>query len=537
MKIVCVSSFLRGYLKALFLSVKYSFVLKISVSLAIILFPIASLWTQGDTSRSRKIEFLNADEAFFDDRATPRILRIRGRVVMRHQDVMMYCDSAWRYTDVNAFVGFGKVHLQQGDSLDAYGDTLRYDGDSRLAYLSGRVRVYDRGTQLSAPRLTYNLSNRTAYYTDSATTVSGRSRITSHSGFYEARRRRMSFKGRVRIVNPEYTILSDTVHYDLDHEIAYFHGPTTILGDSLEIRCTYGWHDSAREINSFAGGAQVIHKTRLLKGDSLYYDSRRGYGRARGRVMLRDTVEKAAIFGHWAESFEDRGYSYVTDSLTLILGTDDDSLFLTSDTLHVWDDDMCEKILVAAHGVRFYMKDIQGVCDSLVFIQADSLLQLYRRPVLWSDSSQLNARFIRLLLEKGRLRQFEMYEQCLIISQEDSLFNQLSSIYMTGYFDEEELKKVEAWGMAVSVYYPREDDGDFIGANKAQAAEIHIWMKDKKADRIRFRDTPTGTLYPLEKAPNNELRLQGFAWLPELRPKSRDDIHRRTFSLLNGQEP
>lgn len=486
----------------------------------------SSLKGQNDTVRHRKIEFLNADEAFFDDKSKPQVLRIRGRVVMRHQDVMMYCDSAWRYTDVNAFVGFGKVHLQQGDSLDAYGDTLRYDGDNRMAYLAGRVHVYDRGTHLSAPRLTYNLNSRTAYYTDTATTVSGRNRISSRSGYYEARRRRMSFKGKVRISNPEYTIFSDTVHYDLDRDIAYFHGPTTILGDSLEIRCTYGWHDSAREINSFSSGAEVIHKNRLLRGDSLYYDSRRGYGRARGHVLMRDTAEKAAVYGHWAETFEERGYSYITDSLTLVLGTDEDSLFLTSDTVHVWDDDVCDKILVAAHGVRFFMKDMQGLCDSLVFIQADSLIQLYQRPVLWSDSSQMTARFIRLFMEKGKMRQFDMYEQCLIISLDDSVFNQLNSIYMTGYFFDDELKKVEAKGLALSVYYPREDDGDIVGVNKARASEIHIWMKDRKTDRITFKEAPVGTLYPPDKAPEQETRLQGFNWQYELRPKSRADIHR-----------
>ncbi|MCS6980443.1 MAG: hypothetical protein NZM15_10145 [Flavobacteriales bacterium] len=480
-----------------------------------------------DTAQSRKIEFLNADEAYFDENASPRVLRIRGRVVLRHQDVMVFCDSAWRYMDVNAFTGFGRVHLQQGDSLDAYGDTLRYDGDGRLAYLAGRVRVQDRGTRLQAPRLTYNLNTRTAWYADSAITQSGRSRISSRQGYYEARRRRMSFKGNVRIHNPEYTILSDTVHYDLDREISYFHGPTTILGDSLEIRCTYGWHDSRNEINSFSGGAVVIHKTRELRGDSLFYDRQKGYGRARGSVMLRDTAEKAVVYGRMAESFEDRGYSYVTDSLTLVMAAEDDSLFLSSDTLHVWDDPVCDKILVAAHGVRFFLRDLQGVCDSLVYITADSLMQLYRKPVLWNEQNQLSAQFISVVLQRGRISRFDLYEQSFIVSQEDSSrFNQLSSILMTGHFRDNALDKVEARGVAVSVYYPREDSGDFAGANKARGSDIVIWLRDKKVQRIRFTDNPSGTLYPVDKIPPEEARLQGFRWLPELRPKNRSDIYK-----------
>lgn len=490
--------------------------------------PILSGQTPVPGKKPQKIEFLNADEAAFDEAATPRILRIRGRVVMRHEEVMMFCDSAWRYADVNAFTGFGRVHLQQGDSLDAYGDTLRYDGDARMAYLSGRVLIKDRNTLLRSRQITYNLNTRVASYTDSARTESGRNTITSRIGYYEARRRIMGFRGNVYIRNAEYTIRSDTILYDVDREISFFFGPTTITGDSLLITCTRGYHDSAREINSFSGGATVIQKARFLAGDSLYFDARQGYGRARGHVRLRDTTEKAAITGHFAETFDSQGYSYITDSLTLILQTEDDSLFLTSDTLHVWEHEACDKIIVAAPRVRFHLRDLQGVCDSLVFIVADSILQMYRRPILWNDSNQLSARFITIQLQHGRVHRLDMYEQALIISCEDTaIYNQLGALHIAGLFAHNNLEKVEARGLAVSLYYPREDNGRFVGANKAEAEHIGVWLDDRKVQRIGFEPRPSGTLLPMAQADHAALRLQGFQWLPHLRPRNRADIHRR----------
>ncbi|MCS6980939.1 MAG: hypothetical protein NZM65_01955 [Flavobacteriales bacterium] len=478
--------------------------------------------------KPQKIEFLNADEASFDESSTPRVLRIRGRVVMRHEEVMMFCDSAWRYTDANAFIGFGRVHLQQGDSLNAYGDTLRYDGDARMAFLSGRVLIKDRNTLLRSRQITYNLNTRVVSYNDSALTESGRNTITSRIGYYEVRRRMMGFRGNVFIRNTEYTIRSDTVFYDVDREISYFYGPTTIKSDSLLITCSRGYHDSAREINSFSGGATVIYNSRFLAGDSLFYDARKGYGRARGHVQLRDTTEKVALYGHFAETFDSRGYSYITDSLTLILQTEDDSLFLTSDTLHIWEHPECDKIIVAAPQVRFYLRDLQGVCDSLVFIVGDSLLNLYHRPILWSDSNQLSARFITIQLQQGRVHRLDMYEKALIISYEDStIYNQLGALHIAGLFAQNNLEKVEAQGLAVSIYYPRKEDGRFMGANKAEAEQIWVWLDDRKAQRIRFEPRPSGTLLPMKQADHTGLRLQGFQWLPHLRPRNRADIYRR----------
>jgi len=479
-----------------------------------------------DTTQHKKIEFLNADEAIFDENAQPPVLRIRGRVVMRHQDVYMFCDSAWRYSDRNAFDGFGLVHIQQGDSVDAYGDTLRYDGDKKVAFLSGNVLVKDRGTILRSPRLTYNLGNRIIYYSDSSVTNSGKNSITSQVGLYESRQKRMAFKGNVIIRNKDYLIRSDTVFYHTDTDVAYFFGPTTITGDSVTIFCRFGWHDTNSDISSFAGGATVSQKSRILSGDSLYYDGTNGYGRARFHVILKDTTEKAFVFGNFAETFEKKGYSYITDSVTLILQVSDDSIFLSSDTLHVWEDEECDKVIQAAHQVRFYLRDLQGVCDSLVFFVGDSLLQLYRTPVLWSENNQMISRFINVYLKYGKIHRFEMYEQSLVISQEDSAyFNQLGSIFMNGYFDNENLERIEARGAAASIYYPQEEDGEFIGMNNARAEEIIIWLKDKKVEKIKFFPSPKGILIPLAEIQDKNSKLQGFTWIPELRPSERYDIY------------
>ena len=40
----------------------------------------------------------------------------------------MSCDSAHYFPDKNQVTAFSKIHIEQGDTLDLYGDYLFYDG-------------------------------------------------------------------------------------------------------------------------------------------------------------------------------------------------------------------------------------------------------------------------------------------------------------------------------------------------------------------------------------------------------------------------
>jgi hypothetical protein len=94
---------------------------------------------------------------------------------------------------------------------------------------------------------------------------------------------------------------------------------------------------------------------------------------------------------------------------------------------------------------------------------------------------------------------------------------------MTGYFRNNELYKIVTRGNGQTVYYAR-DKGELIGVNIAQSSDLTIWLKDNRPDKIIFQVKPTGTLYPLDTAPREELILKDFKWLEALRPKNKNDI-------------
>src|SRR5262245_11984976 len=114
-----------------------------------------------------RIELVHADVSEFDNEINPGADRLLGKVVFRHENAIMSCDSAYLYKEANTLEAFGHVRINQGDSLTMTGKHLIYLGDSRLAQMFEDVEMRDRKMTLNTQRLDYNMETDVAYYLDS----------------------------------------------------------------------------------------------------------------------------------------------------------------------------------------------------------------------------------------------------------------------------------------------------------------------------------------------------------------------------------
>ncbi|MFM9776322.1 hypothetical protein ACKI1Z_42250, partial [Streptomyces galilaeus] len=64
----------------------------------------------------------------------------------------------------------------------------------------------------------------------------------------------------------------------------------------------------------------------------------------------------------------------------------------------------------------------------------------------------------------------------------------------------------------------------FVGVNKSSADVIDIFFDDNKPKKVIFLRNLDGTTYPMRQVNHNELRLRGFKWIIDKRPKSKFDI-------------
>ncbi len=63
---------------------------------------------------------------------------------------------------------------------------------------------------------------------------------------------------------------------------------------------------------------------------------------------------------------------------------------------------------------------MQVMCDSLVYVEADSAFDFFGEPVLWSEENQLTASQIRVIMKDQQLQRMEMTGVALVPRQKDS---------------------------------------------------------------------------------------------------------------------
>ncbi len=295
------------------------------------------LGSQDNNQKPAIINILNAEsmEAPYAGMDADGI-RLIDNVRLKHEDVIMLCDSAHRYANTNIVHAFGNVHLNQGDTLHLYGDHLIYYGNTRYAEVRHNVRLEDRETSLTTEYLNFDIENNFGYYPKNGVVINGDNRLESRQGYYYTKEKLLFFKDSVVITNPDYIMLSDTLKYNTVTEVAYFLGPTTIKGDEINIYCENGWFNTQTDISQFNENARVKNNNQVLIADSIYYDNGKGRGEAFINVEITDTTENIIIKGNYAWFVRNPEEMLITDRALLIQMSENDTLYMHADTLRSW---------------------------------------------------------------------------------------------------------------------------------------------------------------------------------------------------------
>lgn len=479
------------------------------------------------SQKVHQIDILNSNLTASDVRIGKDATKLIGEVNLKHDDAIMFCDSAYYYPSTFSVDAFSNVRVLQGDTLTMTGDKLHYNGVTKLAEVRNNVKLVNNETILTTNYLDYNRETGIAYYLGGGEITEGDNNLTSKEGYFYINSDEFIFKKDVVIKHPDYDIFADTLKYNTDTEVAYFYGPTEIIGDSSYIYCENGWYDTKIDESLVTKNAYLKDKGTILKGDSLYYKGEIGYGRADGNVELIDSAQNLILKGNHGEYYRQSQYALITDSALMIQVDGTDSMFVHADTLRSLQNPEIEeqsRILKAYYHVKIYRRDIQAMCDSLVYVEADSIFNFFGEPVLWSDENQLTAGKIEIIMDKQVLQKMYMKDRSFIASRQDtSRYNQIRGKTMTGFFKDNQLSKIFVTGNGQTIYYGVSEEM-IIGANKAECTDLIIYMKDNQVSRVNYIGSPTGTYYPIDLFPADEELLSDFKWYEEWRPLKSSDV-------------
>lgn len=478
--------------------------------------------------KAKRIRLIQANEIRYDKHFNKDIQMLIGDVILEHDSIYLYCDSAYLNDKENNVEAFGHVHINTGDSLDLFGDYLFYNGITKLAEIQDNVRLIDNTTTVNTEHLFYDRLTKISYYLYGGKIYSKDNQLYSDKGYYYTSKKEFFFKKNVVLINPEYTMKSDTLLYNTETEIAYFYGPTTIHSEDNYIYCENGWYNTRLDVSRYSKNTFFNAGDQNLSCDSLFYDQHNGFGIAYSNITLTDTIKNIIVKGNYSEYHKEKGYSMVTDSALAILVDNKDSLFLHADTIQAtFDSAQSLKSLYAYYHTKFFRNDIQGMCDSLFYHFTDSILTMYNEPVLWTEENQLTADTIKIYFENQQVVQMTMHNSSFIISKDDSVnFNQIKGVNMIAYFAKNQLYKIMVDANSETIYVVREDDGSMIGINKAVSGHMWVMLADSKVKKIIYIDHPTATLFPEKDITKDDRRLKGFYWHEGKRPINKIDIFR-----------
>lgn len=453
---------------------------------------------------------------------------LKGNVVFRHNDSYMYCDSAYFFEQTNSLEAFSNVRMEQGDTLFIYGDYLFYDGNTEIAKLRNNVRMINKDVTLYTDSLNYDRYINIGYYFDHGRIVDPENTLRSIYGQYSPDTKIAEFKDSVVLENPQFTLYSDTLKYNTDSKIATILGPSEIVSDSATIISSLGWYNTITNESMLLDQSVVVSGTKLLSGDSIFYNRELGFGEVFGNMSIKDTAQQVMLTGNYGYYNEKTQFAFATDSALLYEYSQQDTLFLHADTMTMVTIDEKFKEIKAYHGVRFFRPDLQGVCDSMQFNSKDSVLYMFQDPILWNETYQLSGDTIEVFFNDSTIDWAHVIASAFAIQEIDSVsYNQLGGSDLKAFFQNQTVERLEVSGNAESVFYPIDDkNGSFIGMNKTKSGYLTMWMRDSKLDKLKIWPSPQGTLTPIPDLTREARFLKNFQWFDYIRPINKEDLFR-----------
>lgn len=514
-----------------------------------LLFILMTFWLTSEVAiaqENKKIEIKYSGFAFTDSLIGKDVKYFvrndQQQIFITHEGINMWCDKAVYYQKDNFIEAFSNVKMQQGDSINMSAKYLEYSGKTKIAFASGDVVLTEPQSTLTTDTLFFDRVKQQAYYESKGKVVRDSSgTITSQIGRYYMQNKKYQFVKDVVLINPEYTLNTEQLDFYTENGHAYMFGPSTIEGEASKIYCERGFYDTKNDIGHFIKNSRIDYESRVVEGDSLYFDRNKSFASATNNIKVTDTINNSIVKGHYAEVFRKKDSVFITKRALAISVQENDSIYIHSDTLMVTGKSE-HRITRAYYNAKIFKKDLSGKADSIHSNHKTGLTQLInlarysssdafatkRKPILWNLGNQMSGDTIHLIsnVEKEELDSLKVFNNAFLISQDTlgSGFNQVKGQKLYGLFKNNELYNVDIIKNAEVIYFSRNGENELVGINKSTSGSITIKISSNTIDEIRLINLAAGKLYPESQFPENARKLRGFDWREEERPKSVEDL-------------
>ncbi|BDQ11374.1 OstA-like protein [Sediminibacterium sp. TEGAF015] len=486
-----------------------------------------------------------------------------GNVIVKQDKVIFYADSAVLNRQLNILEAFGNVHINDADSIHTYAQYLKYLGKEKKAYLQKKVRLTDGEGTLTTDELEYDATVKIGTYLKGGKLVNKKSTLTSTEGYYYGDTKDVIFKKKVIMNDPDNKINSDTLQYNTSTEIATFTSPTVVynIKDKRTIKTREGFYDMKNKKAELYKRSVIEDSSAIFTADDMAFDDSTGLGEFRGNAVYKskDTAQGFDMIANNIRTNKKTNSMVATQKPLLLIKQGADTIYITADTLYSakltdltkkrivpqvressWYDsvsvknklipkdqeDSSDKFFEAYYNVKIFSDSLQATGDSLFYSLKDSVFRLFKKPVVWAQNNQITGDTIYLFIKNKKPERLYVFENSMAINKVDSVdyYNQLKGTTINANFVDGKIQDMRAKGNAENVYYAQDEEKNFIGVNKSTADIIDVFFEESKPQKVVFLRNLEGTTYPMRNTNHEDLKIRGFRWLENLRPKSKFDL-------------
>lgn len=399
--------------------------------------------------------------------------------LIRNKDALIYAENGFYDLD-DKFAQFAGNAQFKEDGRISKAQIIRYDGKTNEILLIGEALYVNNQEIVCGDTIAYNQNTKFSQIIGNAYYENEKSQASGEKIIYDEDKESFDIKGGGVIKDSTITLSALSMDYSRKNKVGVFEGNVVVIDTSSNttLRCDYLNYDGANEYFKASNQAGKPVLEIVVNGENLAIS-------ADTLISLKKFIQK--------------------DSTTM-------------DTV---------KHIIADNSVKIYRSNFQASCDSLVFCDQDSSFTLMELPILWFDSTQMIGDTIKLFLKNKKLYKMIIPSNPLIISSKDEeFFNQMTGRQMEAYFKDGDISNLRMDQNANVVYYLMDEEDAYIAVNTTTSTYFVIYFENKKVQEINFYRETNSEVLPMEKTNHEQLKLSGFRWLLDQKPKKQDVLNK-----------
>jgi lipopolysaccharide export system protein LptA len=366
--------------------------------------------------------------------------------------------------------------------------------------------------------------------------------VTCDYALWNMRGNSVEMSGNVIVKQGTMTLAMPSGSYDGISRLARGRGGVKVLDRGRTVQALYGDYSTESYRARFYGNVSVEDDSTLIYADSAYYDRESRNSLAFGRVIVLGKKNPAIIEGTLAESIPASGMTRITgrpilflidssvvsdtskitlpsksnnvkkaapktrDSVMIQQKTIYDTMTVMADTLETTPNE--GNAFIARKNVEINRSSMSAICTRATFKPENDTLRLEGNPMIWVDSTMMNADSISLIMKKRSLSRIDAIGTAFTLTKDDTLrpnrAQQLSGRMISVIINNDTISKIIASGQAKSLYFLLSEQGKPEGAAKNSCDTIVVRFEKGDPESIIWIGGVLGQVHPEHEVAGRE---------------------------------